>query len=308
MFLNKFCSISEKTQATAIAVAVVFSVGSFSLSTFAQPAPTQPASAATSSAISNLSTTSSMPATNEVKPKANKTFGLALSLEYSSNMLKEGSVGHQAGTAMTIAPSYKISDRFSMAAETIIEKQHTAPGDTTISNTIVGLSMKGYKFNDQVGLSHSLSATLPTNKEIRDRDRLQVGATIGTKIAADLKSVILVGGVTLRKNVHEFNINANGSPNIEYTLSERLDLEIPMGDKFAYTATGIYRTSWTYGGFQRNSFLFDTGLDFAATPALTLSAGVTNEASALKANGRDSNIALYDEKTSVMRAGMTYKF
>lgn len=271
----------------------------------ASASPTASDSSINSASAASTSATKLM---KDAKAETPKAFAMTLGLEHSSNMYEKGDVGQQASTSLTIAPALKLSTDFTLAGELIVEKLSTGTGDTSVSNTTIALAMAGATLNSKTKLSHSVSAILPTNEEVREKDRLQGAGALGTKIIFESPSLNAVGSVSLRKNVHEFEINAENAANVEYSFNQRLDLEFPLSEKFALTATGIYRSGWTYEGSQRNSFVFDAGLDFAASTALTLSVGTTNDASTLQANGRDSNIALFDENTSVVRAGMTYKF
>ena len=72
--------------------------------------------------------------------------------------------------------------------------------------------------------------------------------------------------------------------------------------------SGLYRTSFTYDKDQNYSFAIDSDLNYDLSSKLAANLGVSNEGSALKDNGADSNINIYDGKSSVFRAGITYTY
>lgn len=237
--------------------------------------------------------------------KDDKAFSLDLAAEYSQKIAVEEQGARENSTDFTFSPAYKINSILTLRAKTIVTKENSGARQTTLSNTVGTLTIKGLKLNENFLTLHSISATAPTNEESKKRDRLMGAAGLTNGIRFKSAVVKVDYKLSLSKNFHEFNINADGSPNVEYRLGHTLDVTVPITDKFSIEAVGLYRFGRTYGGFQRNTFTFDADINYDVTEKLTLNLGTSNDGNALKANGVDSNIDAYNENTSVVRAGIS---
>ena len=242
--------------------------------------------------------------------KAAKTQKLHIlfNLETSSNMYREDSVDREASTDFLLNPSYQLTDRYSLAAKSMISKEETGARNTTVSNTSISLKMKGIEIGKNASLSHSLTGILPTNEEARKTDRFQGAVAIGNGIGFRFLNVDSKYVITVQKNVHEFTVNADDSPNVEYSLKHDLSFDIELTPKLSLSPSGYYRTGWTYHNFTRNSYGLGLDLNFEAAKDFVIYVGSGNEGAAYKANGTESNIKAFDQNTSVLRAGLSYTY
>lgn len=258
---------------------------------------------------SNVQGTSSA-SLNQSTTTLNKTksFSALIALERSSNLFTNESGNQESSTDLSLTPSYKINSNFTTSANAIISRQETGNKDTTISNTTLVLGYTGYKFENGAQLAHSLRGVIPTNEEIRKRDRLNTAIGIRNQITHSIGAFDLGYKLTLTRNFHEFNVNADGAANVEISLSHILELTFNLNDKLSISQVGSIRQGRTYGGFNRTSFSADTDLSYAASKSLAINVGTSTEGSAFKANGTDSNIELFNENKSLIRAGLSFSY
>ncbi len=234
-----------------------------------------------------------------------KDFSLDLGIEYSQKTAVEEKGSTESSTDFLIAPNYKINNKLSLAAKAVVSKENSNQRQTSISDTKIALALKGFKLSEQFETLHSISGVVPTNEDSQKQDRLytSIGLTNGIKFSNAVAEIKYKLG--LSRNFHEFNINADGSPNIEYRLANTLEIKIPVTESFSITSVGTYRLGRTYAGAQRTDFIFDTDLNYDILENLSVNLGTSNEGGALKANGVDSNISAFNENTSVYRLGLS---
>lgn len=229
-------------------------------------------------------------------------------IEYSQKVATDEIEGRERGTDFTLVLGYKLSDLLAIKAKGILNKQEDGPADTSYSNTQVTLSIKGKKLSEQFQTVHAVTGVIPTNKDSIERDRLKgtIGLANGIQYDGVFASATYI--LSLSKNVHEFNFNAEGKANVEYVLSNSLEVVVPMGDLFSVSVAGLFKNGRTYGGFDRSSFGFSADLNLAVSKNLGINLGTSNEGAGVKANGTDSNIAAYDANSSVYRLGASYAY
>jgi hypothetical protein len=265
----------------------------------------------TATATQNQQTQTQTPNTTvshltEQTTEKEKKFNAQISLEYSQKTTEEEAVGAEKSMDLTINPSYKINESLTASLKASLSKELSGVQNTTASNTTLGLSIKGHKFSETITSAHSLSAILPTDQEVRERDHLRgaIGVSNGIAYKGDYLSLKYLLG--LSKNFHEFNMNSEGLFLNEYRISNTAEIEIPVTEKLSLSATGIYRISFTYEKDQRYGFEIHSDINYEFNQNLAANLGVSNDGPALKPDGVDSNIAVFDEKSSTLRAGLTY--
>lgn len=264
------------------------------------------------STLFSLSVTAQTTAAGTSKTKATSTAGtpspwsLGLGLEYSENVSQVEDGPKESGMEMALTPGYKINETFTLSGAFSMIQMSTEDKKPTASNTQVLLAMKGWELTPSIKTVHSATLVLPTSQVSRETDKLQAafGVTSGMKMTLHPKfeTTYRLG---LSRNIHEYNINANGSANVEYRLSNSLNIKLILTEKLNLVATGVYRIGRTYEGFERTDFQFDGDINYDVFESLSINVGTSNSGPALKANGVDSNISVYDEKSTVWRVGLS---
>lgn len=232
-------------------------------------------------------------------------FHLTMSLTVSSNLYKDGSPNREASTELLFNPSVELSKETSLAVKAVLTQEQTQAQNTLLSNTLISLSTKGPDFGTTES-NFTLGGVAPTDPEERKTNHLQGGALLGTSLKNHWRMFNWTYGLSLTRNFHEYTVNAEGEPNIQYSLKNALELEAEINSKWSITTAGLYKKGWTYRNFQRDAFGFEMGVNYNLSKTLQVSAGFSNEGGALKANGQDSNIQIYDEKTTALKASVTF--
>lgn len=235
-----------------------------------------------------------------------KSFSLTVGAERASRTVSDGSAGSKMETSLLLSPRYQLTENLSILSKTFFTQEEYGPRNSSLSDTQINLTLKGAKINEELSTSYSLNGFAPTNEQNRKGTSFQGAGSLGVKLSGAYTFADLSYTVSYRRNVHEFTVSAAGSPNIRDVVGQTVTADIPLSEKFSLSFAGIYRSSWTYQNSYRQGFSLDADLNFEAVKNLSFNVGTSNEGSALKANGKDSNISFYDEKSSVIRAGVTY--
>lgn len=257
--------------------------------------------------LTDLQQTSVAQANQDTENK-NKKFSLGTSIEYVQKNAVDAVGDRERSTSVSILPGYKIDDTFKASGRIDINKDHFGPEDTTVSDVTLKLGIAGYKINDQLKTAHSISTVIPASEASKKVARLQSSVGISNGLSYENTILSISYALTLSRNFHEYNFNADGAANVEYRLGNSLEIRIPITDKFSISTLGIYRIGRTYGGFERYAFESHSDLNYDFTDKLAMNLGTSNGGSALKANGVDSNIEVYNENTSETRLGLSYTY
>ena len=243
-----------------------------------------------------------------VKAQEPKKFSFDFSMESSSNTYETGALENYQDTGFLLMPGYQITPNQKLSVKAVIIQEHTGEKNTSLSNTEILLTLPKKEINEKTTLTSSVRAVIPTNKESIELDRLKGAAGASGRLSYKIKEHSVAYGLGLTKNVHDYNINGNGVANISYRLNQSVSTNIVLPQKFSLDASMLYSIARTYQDVDKYSFEFSADLNYQASEQMSLNLGTTNGGSALKANGSDSNIALYDTKSSVIRAGLSLSY
>lgn len=274
-------------------------------STSAAPVTPIPArTTATTNALPVMTTTTTTPESASTAKKLT----LVLGMEYSQPLAKDEKSDLENSMDLVFAPSYKLNDRFTLVGKVALSKQLYGVQDTLVSDTELGLSIKGAKINERWSTLHSIAGVLPTSEKSQQVNKLKGAVAVNNGIAFS-KNILTVKYVLgLSRSVHEYEQNINGEFMNEYGIKNTLDVKIQATDKLTASLVGIYRTAITYVNTPRYAFELHGDLGYDFTQQLSASVGLSNDGNALAANGIDSNISLYNEDTSYWRAGLSYVY
>jgi hypothetical protein len=237
----------------------------------------------------------------EEKPK----FQYTLLLDYSSNLYKRDEARFADSSTLLAVGKLNLQsgDAVSVLGEFTKEYQDEERFDIDSANLIYGRKALGF---ETFTLPMSARVILPVNEELRDRQGLRMGAAIDVTPVLTTDAIGWLGWslsarTRLTKNFHEFTIATNGQSNIEYSLSERIDLGYAFNDVWSVSTTIIYSIARTYESNEKESFSWAQDISYAVNKLTTIGVGHTNEGGLLKPNG-DSNVQAFDENSSKVYA------
>jgi len=269
-------------------------------------ANTQPILPSTSSATSNTvkMTTPSF--------AAEKKFSMSIDLSYDSNLRAQNDPAFQANSTLVLAPRYHLFSKAALNARLDILQKHYANNETEVSNLSLAVARDPIKINATSDLKMSVSSLLPTN-EIDRNDNSFLGA-LGTSLGAIRKHAIggksgsLDGAIAILKNFHEFEHTNLNDPNLSHRVRYILTLNQDLPSDLSFEVIGRYQTGWTYQNVLKTAFLLNEKLAWQVSPTTSLYISHSNDGDALAANGLDSNIKVYDERSSVWASGVEVSF
>lgn len=246
-------------------------------------------------------------------PKASEKFETTVALDYETQIAKEPNREKTVDLNLTIFPTYVLTPKMQLMAKTIItqhqiNEKSSTKFETEMSDTLIGLVGSSFEFPGPTSLGHGLAIILPTNKTSATVDRLKGTIRLSNGFDTKWGPASLRYRLGIQRSAHEYTVNAEGSPNIEWALRNSLEVNIEFTDKFSAKYSGLYIQGRTYRGFERQTFTSDVSLEYDYTPAFHLTGGLSNKGSALAANGRDSNLKFYDENVSTWSLGIEYVF
>lgn len=259
-----------------------------------------------SKAVSTSTTVPANASTMDAQNSAHKSqITFETGIEYSQRIAEDEQAKREEAMDITLAPGYRINELYSVGVKTILTKENTGTEETKASDTLLTLSIKGITLSPELSTVHSVFGVIPTSEKSRDRDRLQgaAGLSNGIHYANPLWDIVYRLGYS--QNFHEFNLNADGSANVQQSLSHSLGVKLNVTEKFYLSSVGIYRWGKTYGNKERSSFELHGDLNYDVTGKMTLNLGTSNAGSALKANGVSSNITAFNPDRGVIRAGIS---
>jgi len=110
----------------------------------------------------------------------------------------------------------------------------------------------------------------------------------------------LMMGVTAGRSFHAYEEDINGAVLNKYSSNQTLTVGYDIHD-WSFSFSLLNRVRWTYqGNMKTPSFIATEEIGYSINDHFNVAVGHTNEASAMKVNGVDSNYNLVDEKTSTV--------
>jgi hypothetical protein len=184
------------------------------------------------------------------------------------------------------------------------ERQFTM-NDGSISN----VHNLGEYSNINLGLS--LSAVLPISENSIKNTHLNTKLT-ATPIASyqfkHMTSALDWLSISYRPSVgtyfHDYQVTETGSSNPQYSLAQRAILSFSLSDNFSLDLDGSYTRYYSYQGTTWDLFNFDQSISYAFNAYGSVYIGHNNSGSALAPNGRDSNLDLFDDRSSTVYSGL----
>lgn len=242
-------------------------------------------------------------------PKAPESpWSFVFNLETASNLMKEGTYEHSALTSLQASATYKFNKMTSINATAVVVREHTEQENTNFDNSSIGLKFTS-PVSKNVDWYNSINGILPTNHYAQDQSSFQGSASYISGLS--FKNLIWdssgTTGVSLSRNFHEYDMSADGVYNVRNTGSLILSYSLPLLGELALDTMFKYTEAWLYNDDTRGKFFFSAELTWAFTPKFAVYVGTSNEGSALKPNGVDSNIQVFDETTSVICAGINLR-
>ncbi len=223
-------------------------------------------------------------------------FNFLNDLTLDSNVQKKASVDNNSGLTYTFGLKYKIDSKNSIWAFARAAKRLSGEERFDLLDTIVRYERSLGTF---MGASNRfrLSAVLPTNEHVHETTSFNGALSGQLRSGLTLRPRLYLTVVnTLRWNFHRYRVSEVAGINIQSTLRSSLLFSYTLNKKVLFSSSIGGVMAKTYKNKFRNHYNYDVSASYNLTNKATLTAGLGTSASATKADGRSSNIRLFDER------------
>jgi hypothetical protein len=253
------------------------------------------------------------------KYKSSKTskWSVTTAVGASSSLTKSSQESSQ-DLSLQVLPSYKIGEKTKIISAISAEKALRDERKAKVNDAYIGLSFPIKKVNDLLnitGQTKVYASISDLSRKVRGRQTRLYAAPI---FSFDLSTIELsrryIPGLSFTykpiysKYVHKYNTGTNGKSNSAYSFDQLFSLDFAFYEKWSVNFTNVYYTNWTYQSNRRTSFEFDYSVSHEFNSNYSLGLGLNNSGSALGANGIDSNVKLFDARTTSLYTELGIKF
>jgi hypothetical protein len=240
---------------------------------------------------------------------AEKRLGLALSLITKSSLHKTDDLDRSGTTALWFGPSVALTEKLEVAGLVVYTRDFEDRAEpNAISNAKLMLSHTPIPLMLNLKFKPLAAIRLPTNREAREDDRLRMGFSIEPALVLETRRLTTSYRLLIAKNIHDETLDREGSPNIEWNYSHLLKLSYKLTERVSFSVGGEHIASKTYRNFDRSKFDVSEEINVDAGQGFSIDLGHSNSGDALKPNLNDSNIALYNDQSSVLYLGVNYVY
>jgi hypothetical protein len=252
--------------------------------------------------------------TNELTAelKRPKRLQVTLLAQTASNLYGTESRDHEAEGRLVIAPSYKLGANYRLSLSNTLIQNFEQERETRLGNSKLTLSHVPLYLTDDTILIAAGGLRLPTNVEDRHRNTYNGSLVLEPNLITNWtvygSPFVTVLGAYLTKNTHTYDRNAGGGANTSYSTTGYFGIEKEFLPKFSILLDGDYTYARTYQNSMRTQFSIGQSITYQHDKDLSVTIGHSNAGDALKANGTDYNIAVFDGNFSVVYANIRAVF
>ncbi len=233
--------------------------------------------------------------------------------EISSSLHRFDDIRHSASASFWLAPSLRFSEDVKLSFLAIFNKELTGERKNSMRNGSITARFKSVPLGSVVKFSHAVSAIIPLNEDARDRQSLVLGLKAAPRLLFDLEKFGLdpiTGHVqsSITKNLHQFKTSTTGSSNREWVWTNWLQLNFAIWRKLTLSTSFVHSNLWTYEANRSQSFEISEEIAWDFSDHISLAVGHSNSGNAVKANGLNSNIDLFDPQGSTMYGSLSFSY
>jgi len=170
-----------------------------------------------------------------------------------------------------------------------------------LENSVAMINGPRLARSDSLTLITQLRGILPTNKIDREENSFRGAASARIAALLPMQGIIFLDAL---KNHHEFDRTATGEANLSYRARVAGGLTYDISPKLFLSGFAFYQAGETYLGDLRTRFHFEQelSLDLGKSRG-SVYLSHSNAGDALRANGLDSNIEMFNGYTSSISIG-----
>lgn len=245
-------------------------------------------------------------------PLKTKRFGVYASVSQSNSLVNREDGSQQSSIDVTVIPSFKIFDRLTLKARLDATQDLVNQENSEVTNASGSITYSGMSFLKGMDNSLILSGGLPVTKAHEAQSFLF--STTGTLTASinqkefNLDRFTGTAYLSIGRNFHTYEDEIGGRINTLYYSKQGLEVGYTLTKKLTITAGLEHSSGISYLNEIRESFAITESLTYAINETYSANLSHSNSGTALKADGRTSNVEFLNEDSSVVSAGLEVSF
>lgn len=238
-----------------------------------------------------------------------KKWNVTVTFDHTTSLHRESNYKKIAQSSIIINPIFNLKNNLRLSLKTSLSKDHVGYQDTNLSNTSLSLKFPNKSLNKNNTLLTSIISTLPTSESAyRDTSfRGSLGIS-NVLINSSINKVTGLYFLSLKKNFHKYQTTNLFTENSEYLLSSGSLLSTAINGDINISVSGFYNLGWSYTKSLKTSFSISEELTYTIDKNSYISLGHSNSGNALRANGTDNNIEVFNSDSSIFYSSYSKKF
>lgn len=236
-----------------------------------------------------------------------KRFQVSAIAQTESNLYEDEARERDSKGRISLTPSYKLTSEYQVSLSMGLMQDFERNERAQVTNFRLSLAHVPVRITEDSYLIPVVGVRLPTNVLDRKENSYNGSAlaegTILTNWRVANVNFTTVYGAYLLKNFHTWEQAASHAANLSYSVRNYFGIEkYIIADKLSILFDGDYTYAETYTGSMRTLFSLSQSITYEYSRQFSVTAGHSNGGDALKANGRDYDISVYDGNTSTVYA------
>lgn len=242
----------------------------------------------------------------------NSQRSVTVSASLSSNLNEVSTAEHSFDSDFSIAPSVALPGGTVLLSNLSFRKSLEGERKEYFNDIYVGATKTFYK-NGPYSVSYLGLGFIPLSKTSQEDTYLNAGLMLAPTLNINFRSFGIKGlriGLrpSLRVNSHRYKISKSGRSNSQFTSSALLSIYYYFTDKLYLSSRNSYVKSFTYRGNTIDRYQFSQTLTYMAVQNTRVEVGHANGGNPLAPNGTQTDIKLFDARSSQVYVALSYTF
>ena len=240
---------------------------------------------------------------------------ISTELSYYNNLTSEDTVDQSSELYLIFTPSHHFNKNLILHAEFSGAKDLKGLREVEIDNGFLGLDYNFFNYDNIVSWATSAKIYVPLNKRSRKDQGLITKIEIDFPGAWGLTHFGLPGlELTYKpwvtRGIYSFeDSRLEGNPNIRWRLGQKLGLSYQFSQKFMANIIFGYTYDWSFNSTRLSDNFYDQQeIVYYYNQTLSLALGHINRGDAVKANGTESNLSLFNTNNSQFYSSLKFDF
>lgn len=230
-----------------------------------------------------------------------KDYSLGFTADISRNMYDVDSVNQNLSSNLIFTGSYKLPTTTSISGLLWLNKSYEGERKLDPAAATVSASHSIYK-HERVSIGGSVTGYIPVSESDRKNTKLKTAIRLRPSITPTLpvEGLSLTLMPSVKFNFHEYENMRSGSSNVKYSTGIRGLISYQIIDGLSISFDNSYTRSFRYSGRESDVVSLSQSISYKINENLGVGLGHSNSGDALAANGVDTEVDVFDSKTSTV--------